>query len=100
MACPCSIGVLQIENLLSRLRMPLLPFLAAGALQTNADIEIGKELFAADRAKALDESRVGKLGANPGDVLRILFSILLCAAQLFERLRALIERPTGGFPRR
>src|SRR5262245_12331768 len=43
---PRPVFVLQLQNLLGHLRIPLAPLLAARTLQAVADVEIGKELLA------------------------------------------------------
>src|SRR5262245_36326914 len=92
---PRTVIVLQLQNLLRHLRMPIAPFLAARALQTVVDVEIGKELLSANRTETFDEPRVGKLGADGGDLRFVLRPGFRRAAELLKGLRIFIQVYSG-----
>src|SRR5512138_2093253 len=76
--------------------MPFLPRITAGASQAIADVEVREELFTSNRAKAFHEPGIRKLTADLVDFLGVLGTIFVGAAQLFERLSALIKRYPGS----
>ena len=94
-ARPGSITVLQIQNLLDDLRMPLLPLCSATSLQAVTHVEIREKLFSADGAKAFHKPRIAKFGLDLFDLARVLLSIGLGSAQLFESLCFLVKRDAG-----
>src|SRR5262245_6959031 len=93
-ARPGTVLVLHLEALIIHAGMPGLPFLAAGAAQAVADVEVGEELLASDRAIARDKAVVGELSFDRGDLLRIVLTIALRSTELFQNLGLIIERYT------
>ena len=94
---PCAIAVLQADNLLRDVRMPFRPGVAADALHAVADVEIGEELLAAHRPESADEGCIGELPLNRTDLPGVLRSVRRGAAQLLERLSALVQCDACGF---
>src|SRR5437867_5479287 len=99
MARPRSIAVLKVEDLRSDLRVPLFPLITTAAFQAVADIEVREELLAADGTEAIHKPCVGELTLYRRDLFSVLLPVVLGAAQLFQRLRALIKRHACGIRR-
>src|ERR1700693_5200339 len=60
MSRPGSVFVLQLQQLGLDVTIPFFPFLAAGAMQAVADVEIREKLFAAERAESHHVLRIRK----------------------------------------
>src|ERR1700676_2674977 len=90
MPSPGPVLVLHLENLGRHIRVPFIPLLPAGAMETVADVQIREKLLSTDRAESCDEARVGKMRFDPGDLRSVLLPIGTGAADLFEFLSVLI----------
>src|SRR5262245_12361277 len=70
-AGPRAILILQLQNLVTDLRIPSLPFLTAGASQAIADVQVGEELLSTDRTIAFNKLRIGKLTIDGIDLFGV-----------------------------
>ena len=92
MTRPGPVLILSLQYLGLDFAIPLHPFRAARAAQTVADIQIGEELFSANRPETLNESPIRKPALNGVYLFRVLPSILCSAAELLQFLSVLVQR--------
>lgn len=92
---PRPVVVLQLQNLLRDLRVPLFPFLTACTFQAIADVKVGKELLSTYRTETFDKPRIGKLAVYGGNLTGVFLPVRFSTAELLKGLRIFIQRYSG-----
>src|SRR5688572_14964456 len=94
-AGPGSVLVLHFDDFVFHAAVPLLSLRTPGAAEAVADVQVREEFLAADRTVPGYETSVGKLPLDGIDFLLVFPAIPVRPAELFQRLRFLIERYAG-----